>query len=74
MVAAFQANEITPRALFDTDQERVSVLADHDLDLLAIDLNYLDPRHCSRRFPEALWNQAGTRDSVMTIIESPARD
>jgi hypothetical protein len=22
MVAAFQANEITPRALFDTDQER----------------------------------------------------
>lgn len=32
----------------------VSVLADHDLDLLATDLNCPDPRHCSRRFPGAL--------------------
>jgi 1,5-anhydro-D-fructose reductase (1,5-anhydro-D-mannitol-forming) len=41
MVPAFQANGITPKALFDTDQERFQFWRDYDLDLLTTDLDEL---------------------------------
>jgi 1,5-anhydro-D-fructose reductase (1,5-anhydro-D-mannitol-forming) len=41
MVPAFQANDITPKALFDTDQERFQFWRNHDLDLLTTDLDEL---------------------------------
>ena len=41
MVPAFQANGITPKALFDTNNESVPVLGEHDLDLLTTDLDEL---------------------------------
>ena len=41
MVPAFQANGITPKALFDTDKERFQFWREHDLDLLTTDLDEL---------------------------------
>lgn len=41
MVPAFQANGITPKALFDTDEERFQFWREHDLDLLTSDLEEL---------------------------------
>jgi len=73
MVPAFQANDITPRALFDTDQERFQFWR-------TTTWTYSPPtstaptRVTALGVSQALWNPVGTRDSVMTIIEYPARD
>src|SRR5215207_6513848 len=41
MIPAFTANQITPKALFDTDEQRFQFWRDKDLDLLTTNLDEL---------------------------------
>jgi hypothetical protein len=70
MVPAFQANDITPCGAV---QQRFQFWR-------TTTWTYSPPTSTAPTcvtalgVSQALWNQAGTRDSVMTIIEYPARD
>jgi predicted dehydrogenase len=77
MVPAFQANDITPKALFDTDQERFQFWRNHDLDLLTTDLDELlgsdvDAVYISSRNDQhAAHAMAAARAGKHILVEKP---